>query len=263
MCQAQEAAKKQRATIQQGPSHLHDSVAALKTQKPFTPPWMRSSATSNRSHTMPCISCVMSQLGHFSRVCRSKPVHPNETKPPWPSTSTLQSAQPDTPFVEQTGVSNIHHVTSTDPTPKLKIDISALNETITTTVLPDSGADISAAGTSILSQLNERIGNLYLPLLFPKLRMELKCTLSAGCQYVSRPGTKNTMMTSTFTLMLQAHWCPGRHARNVGSYQIVIPIQSLPTFLPVLYPVPMLPLQSLVYLQQALSSPRVPYRIWW
>ena len=32
MCQAQEAAKKQRATIQQGPGPLHNSVATLKMQ---------------------------------------------------------------------------------------------------------------------------------------------------------------------------------------------------------------------------------------
>lgn len=39
VCQAQEAAKKQRAAIQQGPSHFNESVAALKThpqKKVFT-----------------------------------------------------------------------------------------------------------------------------------------------------------------------------------------------------------------------------------
>ena len=37
----------------------------------------------------------------------------------------------------------------------------------------------------------------HLLLSFPKLRMEWKCTLSVVCQYVSRPGTRNTMMTCT------------------------------------------------------------------
>ena len=225
MCQAQETAKKQRATIQQGLSHLHDSVTALKTQKPFTPQRLCPGCGAQPhpagriqcpAYRVSCHNCK--KLGHFSRVCHSKPVHPNETEPPWPSTSTLQSAQPDIPFVEQTGASNIHHVTSTDPSPKLKIDISTLNGTITTTVLPDSGADISAAGTVFSPSSMNTSTTFYLPLSFPKLRMELKCTVSAGCQYVSRPGTRNTTMTCTFSLMLQAHWCPGRHPRNLESF---------------------------------------------
>ena len=59
-----------------------------------------------------------------------------------------------------------------DPAPKLKIDTTTLNGATTTAVLPDSGADISAAGTSILSQLNEHIDNL-LPSSIPKPPMEL------------------------------------------------------------------------------------------
>ena len=111
-----------RATIQQGLSHLHDSVTALKTQKPFTPQCLcpgcgaqphPAGRTQCPTYRVSCHNCK--KLGHFSRVCRSKPVHPNETKPPWPSTSTLQSAQPDIPFVEQTGLRPNHH----DPLPLL------------------------------------------------------------------------------------------------------------------------------------------------
>ena len=54
MCQAQETAKKQRASIQQRPGHLHKSVAALKTHpqkkifapQPLCPSW--GPATSSR-----------------------------------------------------------------------------------------------------------------------------------------------------------------------------------------------------------------------
>ena len=112
---------------------------------------------------MSCHNCK--KLGHFSRVCRSKPIQPHPLRP---YTSTLQSIQPYSFLSEQAGLSNIHHVTSTDPAPKLKIDITTHNGATTTAVLPDSGADISAAGTSILSQLNEHIDNLLPSSAIPK-----------------------------------------------------------------------------------------------
>jgi len=106
------------------------------------------------------------------------------------------------PFVTQTGVSNICQVTCTDSAPKLKIDISTLNGTVTTTVLLDSGADISVAGISILSQLNEHINNL-LPSFVPPKAMNGAEMCPVGRLPVCFKG--NTMMTCTFTLILQAH----------------------------------------------------------
>jgi len=89
MCEAQEAAKKQRATIQQEPSHLHDSIAALKTQKPFTLQHLCPGCGAQphpAGHTQCpayCVSCHnCKKLGHFSRVCHSKPVNHNGTKLP-------------------------------------------------------------------------------------------------------------------------------------------------------------------------------------
>ena len=105
MCQAQEAAKKQRAAIQQGPSYLHESVAALKThpqKKSFTPQHLcpgcgaqphPAGRTQCPAYRVSCHNCK--KLGHFSRVCRSKPVQLSEIKPTRPSTSTLQSTQLD------------------------------------------------------------------------------------------------------------------------------------------------------------------------
>ena len=49
-------------------------------------------------------------------------------------------------------LSNIRSVSSTDPAP---INISSLYGSIIIKALPDSGADISAAGTEILRYLNE------------------------------------------------------------------------------------------------------------
>ena len=100
MCQGQEAAKKQRAAIQQGPSHLHESIAALKTHPPkraLVPqalcPGCRAKPhpagrTQCPAYRVSCHSCK--KIGHFARVCRSKPIQPTEVKLLQPSTSTLQ-----------------------------------------------------------------------------------------------------------------------------------------------------------------------------
>ena len=175
MCRSQEAAKKQRVAIQQGPGHPYESVAALKThpqKKTYTPQPLcpdcgaqphPAGRTQCPAYRVSCHNCK--KLGYFSRVCSSKPIQPHPLRP---YTSTLQSTQPDSSLSEQAGLSNIHHVTSTDPAPKLKIDITTLNGATTTAVLPDSGADISAVGTSILSQLNEHIDNLLPSSVIPK-----------------------------------------------------------------------------------------------
>lgn len=47
-----------------------------------------------------------------------------------------------------------------DPAPTLTVHIQALNGQATIEVLPDSGADISAAGTDFLSHFNEHVPNL-------------------------------------------------------------------------------------------------------
>ena len=214
MCQGQEAAKKQQAAIQQGPSHLHESIAALKThpQRKVLSPQTLCPGCGAKPHPAGRTQCPVyyvschncKKVGHFARVCRSKPVQPTEVKPPQPSTSTLQF---DSPFSQESGLSNIHHVTTTDPGPKLQVKIITLNGAITTAVLPDSGADISAAGTGILSQLilMNTLTICYLPQLSLKLLMEPRCTPLGGCQYASRLAISNTLMTCTFTPMSQAH----------------------------------------------------------
>ena len=60
MCQGQEAAKKQRAAIQQGPSHLHESVAALKTHPP-----------KRRSHHKP--SVLVAEPSHIQQGVHNAP----------------------------------------------------------------------------------------------------------------------------------------------------------------------------------------------
>ena len=65
-------------------------------------------------------------------------------------------------------MSNIRNVASTDPAPLIAINVSSLHGSITIKVLPDSGADISAAGTEILHHLNEHVDNLLPSRIIPR-----------------------------------------------------------------------------------------------
>ena len=170
ICQAQEAAKKQRANM----TTVHqESVAAVRNPQPLRkkPP---SYATSSYSATcpgcggklhpggrarcpafsLPCNIC--GKLGHFAKVCRSRP----------PPTSTTSAKAPST-YTDPL-LSNISHVTATDPAPKITINITSLNGSTSVAVLPDSGADISAAGEAILHHLNEHVDNLHPSTIVPK-----------------------------------------------------------------------------------------------
>ena len=173
MCQAQEAAKKQRTAIQQGPSHPYESILQSSRH-----PYRRSCLHYNHSvlagctqFPTYCVSCYnCKKLGHFSRVYSSKTIQRNELKPTRPSTFTLQSIPSLTaPLTNrQPCPTSTMYCTSTDLALKLKIDIATLNGATTTAVLPESGANISAASTSILSQLNKHIDNLLPFSVIPK-----------------------------------------------------------------------------------------------
>ena len=85
----------------------------------------------------------------------------HDAVPPSPSTvNTLQ--------INQHTLSNIRNVASTDPAPLIPISVSSLHDSIIIKVLPDSGADISAAGTEILCRLNEHVNNLLPSQIIPR-----------------------------------------------------------------------------------------------
>ena len=94
-------------------------------------------------------------MGHFAKVCRSKLPQP-DTTPTAVGANALSL------------LSTIRHVTATDPAPKITLNISSLNGATAASVLPDSGADISAAGEEILVHLNEHIDNLLPSTTVPK-----------------------------------------------------------------------------------------------
>ena len=173
VCQAQEAAKKQRANM----SCVHqESVAAIRNPPRKKPPsyTMPSHSTTcpgcgNRLHQggrarcpafgLPCNNC--GKLGHFAKVCRSRPLQPEPKPTLTASTNTLTTNK-------DLLLSNISNVTASDPAPKITIDITTLNGTRSIAVIPDSGADVSAAGEAILHHLNEHLDNLLPSHIVPK-----------------------------------------------------------------------------------------------
>ena len=166
-CQAQEAAKKQHVDI----FHHHlESVAALRynrgksnAQTMTCPGCGAKPHPAGRSQcpafNQTCFHC--SKVGHFAKVCRSRQL---DTPP------NQQNSKP-------ASLSNIRYVASTHPAPTIPIQIVSPNGSTTTPVLPDSGADISAAGVEILHLLHEHIDNIYRRRSYPKQQMEPGCIL--------------------------------------------------------------------------------------
>lgn len=122
VCRAQEAAKKQRASIMTG---VHqESIAAInlplrrKTQS--HPPSQSTTCPGcgGKLHLggrarcpafgLPCNAC--GKLGHFAKVCRSR-APPAQSK----STTSTNTLSTNTDLL----LSNISHITATDPAPKL------------------------------------------------------------------------------------------------------------------------------------------------
>ena len=69
---------------------------------------------------------------------------------------------------KQPTLSNIRRVAPTDSAPLITIHVSSLNGSTSVKVLPDSGADISAAGKEILHYLNENVDNLLPSQIIPR-----------------------------------------------------------------------------------------------
>ena len=173
VCQAQEAAKKQRANM----TGVHqESVAAIRNPPRRKPPSYTAPSHSatcpgcgSRLHQggrarcptfgLPCNNC--GKLGHFAKVCCSRHSLP-ESKPTLTTSTNTLSTNKDLLL------SNISNVAASDPAPKITINITTLNGSTSISVLPDSGADVSAAGKAIHHHLNEHVDNLLPSHIVPK-----------------------------------------------------------------------------------------------
>ena len=105
-----------------------------------------------------CSNC--GKIGHYHTVCRQpKSGNPGLNKKRPHQTNSLSLSGP-----RQVGAVRIRPsmmaLNYSDPAPTLTVHVQALNGQAKVEVLPDSGADISAAGVDFLAHFNESVLNL-------------------------------------------------------------------------------------------------------
>jgi len=103
-----------------------------------------------------CHHC--NKTGHFACVCRARKSMASRPPPSSASTKPLQIARDEDP--QQYHLDTITQITSTDLAPTIKVHLQSANGACDTWVLPDSGANISAAGLQLLKMLQEHTLNL-------------------------------------------------------------------------------------------------------
>ena len=172
-CRAQEAAKKHRGELA---SHADISAQVQVIRQ-------HSGQTSRLPQKM-CMGCGSAPhpgghqncpafnrvchncriTGHLARVCKKKgcalvPGPHSQSQQSAPGTLSLQADY----LLEEYGIPQINSskVSHTfEPAPTIRVHVASLNGNTTIPVLPDSGADISVAGPSMLEKLNEHPDNL-------------------------------------------------------------------------------------------------------
>ena len=163
MCRANEAAKRQRAEITSQPE---PTVQALQRQRPDrnteqptkqTCPGCGSGFHPGGRKQCPAFHIVChkcQRTGHFAKVCRSRKL---ASAPPQPGTEASTNAVRIFPISIKTSASIDPSI---KPAPTIQAHFSTPNGSATLTALPDSGADLSVAGPSIIMTLGDHMSNL-------------------------------------------------------------------------------------------------------
>ena len=160
-CQSREAAKKHRTEmVMQGT----DVIAALhKPQQSRSALCPGCGGAHHREGHSQCpafdqICSFCHKVGHFARICRSKHKQPAST----PATTPQISANAIRVQSQQGNHIQLYNIVGnkTEPAPTIVVHMSSSSGIREVKVLPDSGADISAAGQEILGTLGQHIDNL-------------------------------------------------------------------------------------------------------
>ena len=172
-CRAQEAAKKHRGELT---SHadISTQVQVVRQHSGLTsrPPQKMCMGCGSAPHpggrqncpafNRVCHNCRIT--GHLAHVCKKKgralvPGPHSQSQHSAPGTLSLQAdyllEEHGTPQINSSKVSHTF-----EPAPTIRVHVASLNGNTTIPVLPDSGADISVAGPSMLEKLNEHPDNL-------------------------------------------------------------------------------------------------------
>ena len=99
-------------------------------------------------------SVLCQKIGHFARVCRSK----HQTNPPTPQAAT-NAIRVQSPQEKHLQLYNVKD-TETEVAPTIMVKVTSSAGTKFIQMLPDSGADISAAGQELLHHLGHHVDNL-------------------------------------------------------------------------------------------------------
>ena len=172
-CRAHEAAKRQRAEIL-GESQ-DTAVRMLRKPRPntkeVTPTKQECPGCGSAFHPggrkqcpafhLVCHTC--NKVGHLARVCRARrptgptPIHTQDAGPAAKVVSVI------TDWTGPHATVNASHTRDTrdiEPAPTIEVHISNPNGNTTVKALPDSGADISVAGTDVIELLGDHRDNL-------------------------------------------------------------------------------------------------------
>ena len=167
-CRSKEAAKKNRLqmVVQEQETDmvatLHSPQLGAQQRKSHACPGCGGTLHKGGHIHCPAYDKVCScchKVGHFAGVCRSKQrshqqVPINDSSQPTANAIRLQSPQGD--HIQLYNIIG----SKAEPAPTISVQMTSSERTALVTVLPDSGADISAAGQTIVGMLGHHLDNL-------------------------------------------------------------------------------------------------------